>query len=383
MLPRESGSRVAKIEDVARRAGVSVATVSRALRGLPNVADETRRRVEAAARDLDYVSDPSASRLAAGHTRTLGLVLPHLGTWYSSRLMAAVHDVWHDEGFDLLAIVLRDHAGRARFLRQLPFRKRVDGLLLMDLPFSEDEEARLLDTGVAVVTAGPPSPSTPSVGIDNREAAHVLVEHLVALGHRDIALLDADIEQPFHWAGPTDRLAGVEEALEAAGIEVPPHRRATTDWTTASGAAGTERLLEGDPPTAILCFSDELAIAAMGVLRRRGLSVPWDVSVVGFDDHLLAEHVGLTTIHQPVDTLGQRAAALLLAQVQNGCEVAARREVLPTRLVVRESTAAPRNERPAGTGPGRSSRVRTGTRPPSQTVAPEPSIVGVRPAPSA
>lgn len=354
---------MARIEDVAQRAGVSVATVSRALRGLPNVADTTRRRVEAAARDLDYVSDPSASRLAAGRTHTLGIVLPHLGTWYSSRLMAAVHDVWHAEGFDLFAIVLRSHAGRARFLRQLPFRKRVDGLLLMDLPFSEDEEQRLLSTGVAVVTAGPASPCTPSVGIDNRAAAHVLVEHLVELGHRDIALLEADLEQPFHWAGPTDRLGGVEEALAAAGIEVPPHRRASTDWSPASGAAGTEQLLEHDPPTAVLCFSDELAIAAMGVLERRGLTVPWDVSVVGFDDHLLAPHVGLTTIHQPVDTLGRRAAGLLVDQLRAEEQAPPRREILPTRLVVRGSTAAPRDEQPSGSGPGRSGRRRAGARP--------------------
>ncbi len=375
---------MAKIEDVAQRAGVSVATVSRALRGLPNVADETRRRVEAAARELDYVGDPSASRLAAGRTRTLGIVLPHLGTWYSSRLMAAVHDVWQEEGFDLLAIVLRSHAGRERFLRQLPFRKRVDGLLLMDLPFAAAEEERLRSTGVAVVTAGPPSATTPSVGIDNRAAAHALVEHLLELGHRDIALLEADLEQPFHWAGPTDRLAGVEEALAAAGIDVPPHRRATTDWSPASGVAGTEQLLEHDPPTALLCFSDELAIAAMGVLERRGLAVPWDVSVVGFDDHLLAPHVGLTTIHQPVDTLGRRAAGLLVDQLRGGGAATARREVLPTRLVVRGSTAAPRDEQASGSGPGRSRRVRAGARPAAeQSHDHRSSGLGVQTAPSA
>ena len=354
---------MARIDDVAQRAGVSVATVSRALRGLPNVAASTRHRVEEAARELDYVSSPSASRLAAGRTHTLGMVLPHLDTWYASRVMAAVHRVWSEAGYDLLAIVLRDHEGRQRFLRDLPFRKRVDGLVLLDLPFSDEEYDRLLDTGVALVTAGPPTTRTPSVGIDDREAAHVLVQHLIDLGHRDVAILRGDVEEPFTWAGPTDRLAGFEEALAAAGVDVPEHRRATTDWSPAAGAAGTEQLLADEPPTAILCLSDELAIAALGVLRRRGLVVPDDVSVAGFDDHDLAEHVGLTTIHQPVATLGQQAAALLVRQLADA-DVPARRRVLPTRLVVRESTGTPRHARPTGSGPGRSGQaagVRPGT----------------------
>ena len=353
---------MATIEDVAERAGVSVATVSRALRGLPNVAAGTRRRVQDAARDLDYVSSPSASRLAAGRTHTLGMVLPHLGTWYASRVMAAAHRVWSEEGFDLLAIVLRDHAGRERFLRELPFRKRVDGLVLLDLPFSADEYDRLLDTGVALVTAGPSTTRTPSVGIDDREAAHVVVEHLVDLGHRDVAILSGDVDEPFTWAGPTDRLAGFEEALAAADIEVPVARRATTDWSPAAGAAATVRLLAQEPPTAMLCFSDELAIAAMGVLRRQGLRVPDDVSVAGFDDHDLAEHVGLTTIHQPVAALGERAASLLVSQLRQPA-VPLRHEVLPTRLVVRESTAPPRRSGPGGTGPGRAGRAGRGVRP--------------------
>lgn len=334
------------IEDVAKHAGVSVATVSRALRGLPNVATDTRLRVEAAARDLDYVSDPSAARLAAGRTRTLGIVTPNLGSWYSARMMAAVHDVWSDAGHDLLAIVIEDKSARDRFLRDLPFRKRVDGLLLVDVPFSEEEYGRLVATGVAVVTAGARSVRVSSVGIDDRGAARTVVEHLVQLGHRDLALLGGSLDEPFHWAGASDRMAGVLDALRSAGLDLPDHRSVTTDWTAADGAAGTSAILEtpGAPPTAIVCFSDELAIAAMGVLRQHGLSVPRDVSVVGFDDHDLAGHVGLTTVHQPVETLGRRAAGLLLRRLADA-EDRTRHEVLPTRLVVRESTAAARDDR--------------------------------------
>lgn len=342
--PGRKREQVVSIEDVAQRAGVSVATVSRALRGLPNVAPETRLRVEAAARDLDYVQDPSAARLAAGRTRTLGIVMPGLGRWYGSRIMAAVHDVWSHAGYELLAIVIADQDERERFLRDLPFRKRVDGLLVLDVPLSEDEYGRLLDTDVAVVTAGARSVRVPSVGIDDRRAARVLVEHLVQLGHRDLALLRGTVTEPFRYAGPTDRMLGVTDALRAAGIELPEHRVAVIDWSPRDAAAAMQHLLDADdtPPTAVVCFSDEIAIAAMGVLRRADLAVPRDVSVVGFDDHDLAAHVGLTTIHQPIDTLGRRAAGLLLRRLADP-EDRTRHEVLPTRLVVRESTAPPRD----------------------------------------
>lgn len=338
--PAGEAEQVVSIEDVAERAGVSVATVSRALRGLPNVATETRLRVEAAARDLDYVSDPSAARLAVGRTRTLGIVMPNLGSWFGSRMMATVHDVWSTAGYDLLAIVIRDHSARDRFLRDLPFRKRVDGLLLLDVPFSEDEYGRLVDTGVAVVTAGARSERVPSVGIDDRGAARTLVEHVVQLGHRDIALLIGSVTEPFRWSGPTDRMAGVEDALQAADIDVPDHRRVITDWTPDDAAAAMRQVLDGDStaPTAVVCFSDEIAIGAMGTLRHADLDVPQDVSVVGFDDHDLSAHVGLTTIHQPIDTVGRRAASLLLRRLADPDDTT-RHEVLPTRLVVRSTTA--------------------------------------------
>ena len=345
---------MASIEDVALKAGVSVATVSRALRGLPNVATATRLRVEAAARDLDYVSDPSAARLAAGRTRTLGLLLPNLGTWYGGRLMAAVHEVWNEAGFDLLLLVVEDHSARTRFLRDLPFRKRVDGLLILDVPFDDDEYERLLQTGVGVVTAGPWSDAVPSVGIDDREAARGVVEHLLSLGHRDIALLEGSTSQPFQWQGPTKRRAGVLDALRAAGLDLPEHRAQVIEWTASAGAAAMTRMLDAceTPPTAVVCFSDEIAIGAISVLRDWGLHVPRDVSVTGFDDHDLAAHHGLTTVHQPVATVGLRAASLLLELVATGGADRVRHEVLPTRLVVRDSTAVPRNRAVVPTAPG-------------------------------
>lgn len=341
--PSGKREQVVSIEDVARRAGVSVATVSRALRGLPNVADATRLRVEAAARDLDYVSSPSAARLAAGRTGVLGLVLPGLGNWYQARVMAKVHEVWNAASHDLLAIVVDDHSERDRFVRDLPFRKRVDGLLIVDVPFAEDEFARLAGACPALVTTGARSAGLASVAVDDRGGAHALVQHLVALGHRDIALLTGSINEPFRFSGPTERAAGVTEALDAAGIHVPSAWNRTVDWTSSDAVVQMQRVLaaSGTPPTAVLCFSDDIAVGAISALRAGGLRVPEDVSVTGFDDQELAGHLGLTTVHQPVDSLARHAAELVVARVTDP-DAEPSHEVLPTRLVVRGSTAAPR-----------------------------------------
>ena len=143
----------ASIAEVALRARVSVATVSRALRGLPNVSPGTRERVMTAARELDYVVNPSASRLAAGFTRTIGVVVPTLSSWFSQQLAAGVEGVFTEAGYDLLLYTVAGEDARARFLDTLPFRKRVDGLVLLDVPLDREEQRMLgaLDTAVVAV----------------------------------------------------------------------------------------------------------------------------------------------------------------------------------------------------------------------------------------
>lgn len=335
---------------------MSVATVSRALRGLTNVAPATRRRVEAAARELDYVPSPSASRLAAGRTTVVGVVLPSLGTWYHGQVLAAVHDTASRHAHDVLAIVIADPNDRDRFLRDLPFRKRVDSLLIVDVPFGGDELDRLRATGVAVVVTGAASEAAASVGIDDRAAGHEAIEHLLSLGHRDIACIEGSISEPFRFSGPNGRSRGVADALALAGIEAPPERRVVADWTADGGARAMGELLEAatTPPTAVFAFSDDMAFGALGELRRRDLAVPRDVSVMGFDDHSLGTHLGLTTVQQPVRSIGVRATERLLDEVRNGRRTTSH-EVLPTRLVVRSTTAAPST---ADSGHGARERTR-------------------------
>lgn len=336
------------IDDVARRAQVSVATVSRALRGLPNVAPSTRQRVLLAAQELRYVADPSASRLAGGRTQTVGLVVPMLGQWFYTAFYAGVEGVLAAAGYDLQPFALSGRDGLDRFVATLPFRKRVDGLLLVDVPLDPEQLGRVVGAGTRTVTVGMRAPNAPSLEVDNVGAARLAVGHLTGLGHLRIALIGGADDDPFRFSVPVERTAGYLEALSAAGIERDPALTVPGNFSLEGGAEAMHRLLTlPDPPTAVFACSDEMAIGAMQVARDAGLRVPEDLSIVGFDDHDVSEYLGLTTVRQDVGGQGECAAKLLLDLVASDGGPAAepRQLVQPTRLVVRRTTAPP----PAGT----------------------------------
>jgi LacI family transcriptional regulator, repressor for deo operon, udp, cdd, tsx, nupC, and nupG len=338
--PKEvlKGARGATIEDVAASAGVSMATVSRALRGLSNVAPDTRARVEAAAAALQYRPDPNAARLAAGNSRAIGVAVPFLGAWYFSQVLAGTEAVLAPAGYDLLVYAAAEPGDRRRFLSDaLPVRKRVDGLVLVDIHLPPDDADAWAASGVCVVTIGQRTESFPSVLIDNRTAAATAVRHLVELGHREIALIDS-ADDRFHFTVPELRRQGCQDALHEAGLSLRPEHVAHGRFTVDSGREAMEALLDAPVrPTAVFACSDEMAIGALQAARTRGLQVPGDVSVVGFDDHDLSSAIGLTTIRQPVADIGAQAASLLLAELAAG-EPTRDHAVMPTDLVVRGST---------------------------------------------
>lgn len=330
----------ATIEDVARRANVSVATVSRALRGLPNVAPSTRARVLSAARELRYVADPSASRLAGGHSRTIGLVVPMLGQWYYSKLFSGVEGVVAAAGYDLLPFTLSGPGGVERFLEALPFRKRVDGLILVDAPVDEGQAERITTAGAPVVTLGLRVPAVRGLSVDNAAAARLAVGHLTGLGHTRIALIGGSDDDPFRFSVPVERFNGYRDALAAAGLAYDPTLVVSGNFSLDGGAEAMHTLLAlPEPPTAVFACSDEMAIGAMQVARDAGLFVPEELSFVGFDDHDVSEYVGLTTIRQDVVGQGERVAQLLL-DILTGADHDGH-EIHPTRLVVRRTTAPP------------------------------------------
>jgi LacI family repressor for deo operon, udp, cdd, tsx, nupC, and nupG len=332
---------VASIEDVARRAGVSIATVSRALRGLPDVATATRDRVLAAAADLNYVASPFAARLASGRTATVGLVVPFVNRWFFAEVISTVEAGLRQAGFDLLLYNLGDEAGRARFFEDMPMRKRVDGVIIASLVLEEAEFAALEELNRPVALLGIEREGLLSAGIDDVLAARTAVERLLALGRTRIALIGGDTDDPMRFTPPLHRRDGYRDALLAAGLEPDPRLEQLGFFTIEGGAAAATALLDSaDPPDAIFAESDEMAFGALRVLFRRGLRVPDDVAVVGFDDHPFSELMDLTTVHQPVAEQAMDITTRLLSVVSEAEEELARSPAvrLPVDLVRRAST---------------------------------------------
>ncbi|MBW4702854.1 MULTISPECIES: LacI family DNA-binding transcriptional regulator [unclassified Micromonospora] len=353
-----------RIDDVARLAGVSTATVSRALRGLPTVSAATRRRVLAAAEQLQYAVSPSASRLAGGRTGTVAVVVPRITRWFFGTVVEAVEEFLHDSGYDLLLYNLggREQV-RQRVLRTANLHKRVDAIVLVATPLRPADLTALaeLDLPGITISSGSTVPGWPCVRIDDVAAARTATRHLLDLGHRRIAHISGDPTDELAFTTHTDRRRGYREALRRAGLRPDPSLDMESQFTIDGGNQATVELLaRGEPPTAIFAACDEIAMGAMTALRDAGLRVPQDVSVIGVDDHDLSGVLGLSTIAQPAAEQGRLAARLLLDPLGTGTvepyagRVPAPRGadgdgttptppvILPTRLVVRESTAPPR-----------------------------------------
>lgn len=339
---------VASIEDVARRAGVSIATVSRALRGLPDVAATTRDRVLAAATDLDYVASPFAARLASGRTATVGLVVPFVNRWFFSEVISTVETHLREANFDLLLYNLGTEAGRARFFDMMPVRKRVDGLVVASLVLDDTEYAALTDLDLPVALLGLEREGFVSAGIDDVAAARQGVDHLVGLGHRRIGLIGGDIADPMRFTPPLRRRDGWVDALREVGVEPDPQLERLGYFTVEGGRNATRDLLAlPERPTAIFAESDEMAYGAIREIHAAALRVPEDVAVVGFDDQPLSELMDLTTVRQPVVAQAQDVTARVLTSIADlaaggtGAPGEARpgaAAVLDTELIVRAST---------------------------------------------
>lgn len=333
----------ATIQDVANLAGVSVATVSRALRGRPNVAQETRARVIEAADRLGYEAHTAASSLASGRTSIVGLVAPFFGVWYTGQVIAGVERVLSAGGYDLLIYTVDSLESRKRFLdRARIIQTRVDGLVLVDFFPTKEELERLAASQPKMVVIGEHLEPFSSYAIDNVAAAQTAVQHLIDLGHTKVALLGSG-QIPVHESRVLrDRRDGYLVAMSAAGL--PPREDLVVPGllSVEGGVAAMEHMLAmEDRPTGLFCMSDEMAMGVIGRARHAGYSVPGDLSVVGFDDHDLAAAFGLTTMRQPVEELGELAARVLLDSL-DGDAVDPGNHLLTAELVVRKTTGPPR-----------------------------------------
>jgi DNA-binding LacI/PurR family transcriptional regulator len=333
------------LSDVAREAGVSLTTASRALNNAYGIAAATREKVLAAARRLDYVVSPDAVRLAGGSTRRVALVVPHIDRWFFGAMVAGIEDVLAKADVDLLLYHVGGPEDRKNFFTRLPARRKVDAVVVVAFPVDDAERERLALIGVSIVAAGGQSAEYPYVCIDDYAAGRRAVDHLTGLGHRRIAMIAAhDPDQP-GWPERSGRSEAYVDALDDVGVAVRDDLVRDVDWGGLNAAAAMDAILDvGEPPTAVYAHSDELALGVMRTLHRRGLRVPEDISVVGIDDHPLAELTDLTTVRQPVREQGAIAARMVLDALDRADDAPtiAKAVTVPTTLVVRATTSPPR-----------------------------------------
>lgn len=326
----------ANMADVARAAGVSIATVSRALRGVPGVSRATRDRVERIAHELSYVISPEASSLSRGHTGRVAVVMPHLDAWFYSAMLASMAPVLRAADLDLLVYQVEGEEQRAGFLRDLPARRKADAVIITALPMAQAEVERLDLMGVHVVVAGGSILDYPHVSVDDLEVGRLAVQHLIELGHRRIGMIRTSDTDGTSWSSDLLRVRAWRETLAAAGLDASDELLVTETYAVEAGGRAMARLLAlPEAPTAVFAYSDELAFAAMAHARSTGLRVPQDLSVVGIDGHPLGEQVGVTTVDQDVAGQGRQAANLTV-RLLSGEQVS---DVdVPVRLVQRQSS---------------------------------------------
>ena len=332
-----AGSLKPKLIDVAAAAGVSTATVSRALSDPEKVRPETLARVLDVVQRLGYVPDALGRALASSKTYTIGAIMPTLDHAIFARAIHAMQSTFAEAGYQLL-VAAHDYiqSAEAVALRAM-LERRVDAVVLVGTDHAREVWALLKDTPQPVILTWSIHRKFDSIGFDNEKAGRVAAEHLLGLGHRRFAMLSGQLR---HNDRARSRLAGVRAALALRGLELPDERVMQQSFSIAAGRQAMRQLLaDGEPPTAVIGGNDLLVIGGMVEAQARGWRVPLDMSCVGIDDLELSEHMNppLTTVRLPTAELGRRCAAQVLARL--GGEPCERWINLPVELVVRASTA--------------------------------------------
>lgn len=330
------------IEDVAKRAGVSIATVSRTFKHPDLVAAKTRNKVMDAANELDFSISRSASVFQAGRTYRIALLInDRSSTWFNAHMYEGLDSVFHPAGYDITFSHIVTSDTRRAFFENLPIRRNVDAVVVASFDISRQEASRLHSMGIPIVgiNAMPQDAFSLSISIDDEKAMHLMTRHLIAMGHRDIVFI-AFPSKPENVGtlrfSANERSKGFQRACKERGID-PSVILIPDDGNIVDNAL--TRLFDRDHmPTAICCQQDSLAVPLVTRLQRFGYRIPEDISVTGFDDLDSARQIGLTTVHQDPTQMGatiaQRTLDLLDKKPVNPSH-----ETLDTQIVFRHSTA--------------------------------------------
>lgn len=330
------------IRDVAKRAGVGIATVSRVLNGNPSVSEETRQRVLQAIEELNYTPNPIARRLSTGRTWTVGVLVPFFTLPEFVKRLQGIQHALAESAYDLVLFNIENPAQRDKYFLDLSRNNRVDGLLILSLVPGEGQVSAFEEAGIPLVLVDAVHPDLSRVTVDHVKGGELAAEHLIALGHRRIAFVGSPADDdPFHFAAPHQCFQGYRRALDAAGIPLREeyHLRGAYGRENAR-EMGRALLSLDEPPSAVFAASDTQAIGVMEAARERGLRVPEDLSVVGYGDLRDAEYLNLTTVHQPLFESGVEAVNLLLELIEDPPREPVVVE-LPIHVVARGTTASP------------------------------------------
>lgn len=328
--------------EIARRAGVSKTTISRVLNDRPDVDQATRQRILKLIEETGYVPHPSAVSLAAGRTGLVGLLAPSLLRPWTIQIIQGIADAIESTDYEFIlyttSMADRNQEMYARALTS----GLTDGLIAIlprELAMQYLTKMRKQSFPIVLIDYRGQVRDMPCVMAANGSGARRVVEHLISLGHRRIGMITGLMDL----GCSIDRLDGYRRSLQAANLEMAPELIVEGDFSEPSGYSGMHRLMSlPNPPTAVFSSNDEMALGVMRAAKELELRIPEDISLVGFDDIPMSQFTApsLTTVRQPMSDMGRKAAEMLLLQI-DGKELPESRVVLPTELVVRESTAAP------------------------------------------
>lgn len=327
------------VKDVARVAGVSTATVSRALRGFATVDPEIRRHVQDVADRLNYVASPAAAALSTGRAGSIGIITPFVDRMAFQRMLTGIESAMRGTEMDLLLYCTGDPSDPHPVPPRKRLARRVDGFIVLSLALHSPDVEEISKLNMPVASFGEQGPWGSSVQIDDRAGAVMATEHLLHLGHKRIAVIHGrDAQDP--GVLEYQRHLGFQDAMARAGLPIDSALVVPGAFTIAGGARAMRSLLASPiRPTAVFAFSDEMAYGAIQALRERGLQPGRDVAIIGFDGHETSSLLELSTISVPFEEIGAMTARKLMDQIEGVTSAEPSATVFPTTLVARASTA--------------------------------------------
>lgn len=330
------------VKDVARVAGVSTATVSRALRGFDTVDPAIRLHVQQVADRLNYVASPAATALSTGRAGSVGVITPFVDRMAFQRMLAGIESALRGTEMDLLLYRTGDPSDPHPVPPRKRLARRVDGFIVLSLALHSPDVEEIAKLRMPVASFGEQGPWGSSVQVDDRAGAVAATQHLIELGHSRIAVIygrasDDPAVLEFQ------RHLGFRDAMARAGLAIDASLVTPGDYTIAGGARAMARLLDAEvPPTAVFAFSDEMAYGAIRVMRERGLTPGRDIAIIGFDGHETSALLDLSTISVPFEEIGATTVRKLMNEIEGLPPEPSGATVLPIELTVRSSTQAAR-----------------------------------------